>query len=359
MKQTPLKVLYVIHDSRRGGVQSVMLRVIAALDRNRVEPTALFPFDGPCADELRRQGVKVIADGVQIPVLWRFKRFTMIPRLLKLAQHSDIVHLNSIKLALTSLSLSMSDARTVYHLHELPGRIGPLLRTALIRADCAAFCSQTCSEHFSGVAARRKVVLVNAVPLPKAVARGSAAEVPKIVMLGSINHGKGQDLLLDAFPLLKREVELHFYGNVGLSARGYAGKLKERVTDTGLAGKVFFHPPTDDVAGLLAATDVLVHTSRRESFGMVLVEAMAAGIPVVANDLGGMREVVVDGETGFLVQQGDASALAARIDALIADSALHERMGAAGRNRVLERFDIATRIEDYHRLYEDLAGRGV
>lgn len=358
MSQRPLKVLFVIHDSRRGGVQSVMLRVIAALDRDRVEPTVLFPFDGPCAEELRLSGVKVVTGGAQTPLLWRLKRFTQIPRLLELARGADIIHLNSIKLAIPAIAAAASCSRTVYHLHELPVTIGPVLRSAITSADCTAFCSTTCEGHFAGVAARKKVVLVNAVPLPVSVTRQESGAVPRVVMLGSINQGKGQDLLLNAFSLVRGEAELHFYGNVGFSARGYAQWLRRSAVDAGLGGKVTFHPPTDDVAGVLAETSLLVHTSRRESFGMVLVEAMAAGVPVIANDIGGMREIVVDGESGYLVDATDPVLLAEKIDRLLADRELRRKLGAAGRERVRDCFDIATRIEDYHRLYEELAGTG-
>lgn len=357
MENRPIKVLFVIHDARRGGVQSVMLRVIAALDRKRVEPTVLFPFDGPCAEDLRRQGVTVVADGGQSPLLWRFKRFTMIPRMLELARQADIVHLNSVKLALPALIASRAGCRVVYHLHEVPAKIGPLLEGAVGAATCAVFCSQTCASHFEAIPARKRVVLVNALPLARTVSHLCANSRPKVVMLGSINYGKGQDLLLDAFPLVREDAELHFYGNVGLSARGYARRLKQLVSTSGLSERVFFHPPTDDVAGVLAETAVLVHTSRRESFGMVLAEAMAAGVPVIANDLGGMREVVADGETGYLVPPGDAAFLAGRLDALLADPELMARIGRAGMERVKTRFDIAVRIEDYHALYAQLSGR--
>jgi glycosyltransferase involved in cell wall biosynthesis len=282
----------------------------------------------------------------------------MIPRMLKLARQADVIHLNSVKLALPSIAVSIAGYKALYHLHELPVRIGLILRTAIGRAECAAFCSNTCAGHFATVPAKKKIVLVNAVPLPAELERPESKGLAKIVMLGSINHGKGQDLLLDAFLHVKAAAELHFYGNVGLSARDYARTLKEKAVGEKLCGKVFFHPPTDDVSGVLAETDVLVHTSRRESFGMVLVEAMAAGVPVIANDLGGMREVVADGVNGYLVPPGDATTLAGRIDQLLADDGLRKSMGAAGRKRVLEKFDIATRIEDYHKLYENLAESG-
>jgi len=358
MRERPLKVLFVIHDARRGGVQSVMLRAIAALDRSRVEPVVLFPFDGPCAAELRQQGVMVHTGGDQTPFFWRFKRFLIIPRLIGYALQADLVHLNSTKLALAALAVSLAGVRTVFHLHELAARIGPLLRAVIGRVDCVAFCSQTCADHYAGVAARQRRLLLNAVAIPDPLPKRRAAGVPRVVMIGSINAGKGQDLLLEAFALVRQRAELHFYGNVGLSAKGYAEGLRTRAREPELAGRVFSHPPTDDVGAVLAESAVLVHTSRRESFGLVLVEAMAAGLPVIAHDLGGMREIVIDGVCGYLVQPGDSPTLAERIDALLADSALRQRLGAAGRCLVQERFNIATRIDDYHLLYEELAGQG-
>jgi glycosyltransferase involved in cell wall biosynthesis len=359
MTGRPLKVLYVIHDARRGGVQSVMLQVIAALDRSRVEPVVLFPFDGPCAEELRRQGVTVHTCGEQTSLVWRFKRYLFIPRLIGLSREADLVHLNSVKLAAAALAASLAGARVVYHLHELAGRIGPLLRAAIGRADCAAFCSRTCADHFAQVPARRKAVLVNAVRLPGKVLHRGEAALPRIVMLGSINPGKGQDLLVEAFARLSHPAaELHLYGNVGMSARRYVERIRERSTELGLSGRLFMHSPTDDVPAVLAGATILVHTSWRESFGMALVEGMAAGLPVVAHDLGGMREVVADGENGFLVPAGDISALAERLDRLLADPSLRAMMGDAGRQRVAERFDIALRIEEYHSLYQELAEMG-
>lgn len=357
MTRHPLKVLYMIHDARRGGVQSVMLRVIAALDRSRVEPVVLFPFDGPCAAELRQQGVTVHTGGDQTPFFWRFKRFLIIPRLIGYARQADLVHLNSTKLVPAALAVSLAGARTVFHLHELAARIGPLLRAVIGRADCVAFCSQTCADHYAGVAARQRRLLLNAVAIPDPLPERRAAGVPRVVMIGSINAGKGQDLLLEAFALVRQQAELHFYGNVGLSAKGYAEGLRERAREPELAGRVYFHPPTDDVGGVLAESAVLVHTSRRESFGLVLVEAMAAGLPVIAHDLEGMREVVDDGVCGYLVQPGDSPALAERIDVLLADPALRQQMGSAGRELARQRFDIANRIKDYYALYHELAGR--
>ncbi len=91
----------------------------------------------------------------------------------------------------------------------------------------------------------------------------------------------------------------------------------------------------------MAAADVIVCSSEFESYGMVNVEAMASGKPVVSTRRGGPSETVVDGETGYLVDAGDAEALANRVIALLRDPDLRKRMGAAGRARVERRFSAA------------------
>jgi len=90
---------------------------------------------------------------------------------------------------------------------------------------------------------------------------------------------------------------------------------------------------------------------------MALVEAMSCGVPVIAHDLGGMREVVADGVTGYLVKPGDIDTLAARMDELLGNPGLRAQMGAAGYRMVRERFDIASRLDAYMELYGEILKR--
>jgi L-malate glycosyltransferase len=122
----------------------------------------------------------------------------------------------------------------------------------------------------------------------------------------------------------------------------------------GLAEKVFFTGRCERVAELLFASDVCVLSSKAEGFSNSILEYMAAGRPVVATDVGGAREAIVEGETGHVVAAGDDRAMAERIASLLADDDLARRMGERGREVVAEKFSCAAQLERTHALYERL-----
>ena len=102
---------------------------------------------------------------------------------------------------------------------------------------------------------------------------------------------------------------------------------------------------------LLAMADVLLLPSETESFGLVALEAMSCGTPVVASDRGGLPEVVLDGATGFLRDPSDSEGMAAAVTLLLDDQALARRLGERGRELACEHFCISCVIEDYVELY--------
>jgi glycosyltransferase involved in cell wall biosynthesis len=110
----------------------------------------------------------------------------------------------------------------------------------------------------------------------------------------------------------------------------------------------------DDVPDLLGRSDVFVLSTLSEGMPISILEAMAAGLPVVASEVGGIPEIVVDGETGLLVPPGDADALAGALRRLLDDPELRRRLGAAGRARVEEHFDVARSRRAHLALYERL-----
>jgi 2-deoxystreptamine N-acetyl-D-glucosaminyltransferase/2-deoxystreptamine glucosyltransferase len=211
-----------------------------------------------------------------------------------------------------------------------------LERAALRRADAVVVLTARAAEAVRGdgvPAGRVHVVPSGFDPAlfaaPAAVPLGGSGR-PRIGYVGRLAPQKRADLLVTAFGRMREQADLVVVGDgpdrervARLAARSPAA---ERIT---LAGFVEHR----QVPGVLAALDVLVLPSAYEEMGSVLVEAMAAGLPVVASDVGGIPAVVRDGRTGLLVPPGDTDALAAALDRLVADPALRERLAAGARAR--------------------------
>ena len=130
--------------------------------------------------------------------------------------------------------------------------------------------------------------------------------------------------------------------------------IERRAHDLGIVRDTLFLGYQESVAPFYAAFDAFVLPSANEGTPVTAIEALAAGRPVVATRVGGVPDVVRDGEDGFLVEAGDVDALAERLASLAADPGLRERMGAAGRGRVLPRYAVARLVDDVDRLYREL-----
>jgi glycosyltransferase involved in cell wall biosynthesis len=132
------------------------------------------------------------------------------------------------------------------------------------------------------------------------------------------------------------------------------GELEKQVEQLGLQNKVAFLSVRADIPDLLAASDVFVLASDYEGQPLCVMEAMAAGLPVVSTKVGGIPELLNEGEEGFLVPPVDASGFAAAMRRLLDDSALRQRMGDAGARRAEAQFDVSRMARAYGDIYLDL-----
>jgi glycosyltransferase involved in cell wall biosynthesis len=191
-----------------------------------------------------------------------------------------------------------------------------------------------------GVPAERCSVLSNALADPTDVAEGAHATQLQVTCVARFDYSKGQDVLVRAAALLRDRhptVTVNFWGDgPTLDA------CRALAQDLGVDGACRFHGRADRTTALraMAAAWVAVVPSRDEAFGLVNLEAMAMGTPVVATATGGIPEVVADGESGLLVPPDDPPALAAAIARLLDDAALRARLGVGARQRFVERFEL-------------------
>jgi len=130
------------------------------------------------------------------------------------------------------------------------------------------------------------------------------------------------------------------------------GKAEQLIKDLSVTEHVHLIGETQDVVGLLSASDLFLLPSLQESFGLSALEAMACGVPVVASNVGGLPEVVVDGATGFLHPPGDVGSMADSAIRILSDPALHAQLAAAGQQLAVERFSADRIVPQYAALYE-------
>lgn len=131
--------------------------------------------------------------------------------------------------------------------------------------------------------------------------------------------------------------------------------LQKMARDLGIADRVKFHGLLHDVTPVLASLDLFLFTSHREGLSVAVLEAMRAGLPIVATKVGGITDQVIEGENGFIIRDGDISAAAEHVSAVLNNDELRERMGAASRNRMEQHFAEEAMLSNYVDLYRRLA----
>ena len=184
---------------------------------------------------------------------------------------------------------------------------------------------------------------------------GIAADAPLVAMVSSLRPEKAHDVALAAVPALRQRfpgLRMLISGDGPMRPR-----LEPLVRAAGDAVVMAGH--REDVMAVLDAADVLLHSSRMEAFPTVLLEAMAASVPIVATAVGGTPEIVTDGESGLLVAPPpDATRLAAAVGRLLEDEALRRRLAAGARERFARSFTQQRWLQDTRTLYEEVLAEG-
>ncbi len=177
---------------------------------------------------------------------------------------------------------------------------------------------------------------------------------PMIVTVGNLYPAKGHLYFVRAAAAVKDRFPEARFVVVGQTLEGrtkYAGLLHGEARALGLEDTMVFTGFRSDVADILHAADVLVQPSLSESFGIAIAEGLAAGLPVVASEVGGVPEIIQDGETGILVQPRDPEAIAAAVVSLLEDREHAASIGSRGRERVREMFSPARCADTHEAVY--------
>ncbi|MFP4248745.1 MAG: glycosyltransferase family 4 protein [Armatimonadota bacterium] len=387
----PRTIAYIDHADEVGGAEKSLCELITHLDRGRFAPVVIHR---PGAQWLRyAEGADAeLRPGIPDSDLYDAKRSELdggavagIRRMLAAmapvaALHREfgavrpaIVHTNSAKMHLIAgAAARLRRLPVLWHMRDLMTDAGARawLRRAVrrIRPEVIAI-SEAVAAQFEGMPCTVRVV-PNGIPLdrfaPGPPPQGLREElglpegVPVACVVGRLTPWKGHRTLLRAWPtVLKRIPEAHLVivGEVAFWEDDYADELRSLAEELGIAGSVTWAGFRDDVPDVLRLADLLVLASTDEPFGRVVIEGMAAGLPVVATASGGVPEIVADGETGLLAPPKQPGPMGDAIAEILADRASAEAMGEAGRRRAVERYDVRRVARQVGEIYDELLER--
>jgi len=330
--------------------------------------TVHLPQNGPIVPEILPYTQEIVYGDLWVLRLARLKLeywrdFVKIPRALyKAFQQSlahDVVYINTVAVFSYIFISPFLRRPFLLHAHEFPtGKKAAILNKILSVLPLRMVANSTATAGaFPSV--RHKTVVSNGIPDVRHRRMDDGEEKPdvlRLLLIGRINGWKGHHLTLDALKILLaqgRKVHLRFVGSVFEGEEHFREKLQERIAAEKWQDhvEIWSFDPNPDFHYQWADV-VLVPSTDPEPFGLVAVEGMAHGLPVVAADHGGLSDIVVDGVCGRLFEPRNASALAKAVETYVNDPVLREKHGVAARARFLDKFHEDRYLEHIVRTFE-------
>lgn len=372
MTERQPRVFHLITRLIKGGAEAKTLATVQGLTDD-YEFTVGYgaEYDQEPLDKLDEWGVET----KRFPLMRHYNPVTAVPAVVSLARYLrreefDIVHTHSTEAGIIGrFAAALAGVPNVVHtVHGVPFTedrndllnrfVLACERQAATYSDVIATNADVIAEEYleEGIGRPEQYTTVYSGVDLDAFADATPVEDlpgerPRVVMVGRLAEGKGHGVLLDAVASMD-----DFAGSVCIVGDGpLSDSLASEIEERGLSEQVFLTGYRDDVPNILAASDVLVLPSFREGTPRVITEAMASGLPVVATDIAGIPEQIVDGVNGYLVPTGDAAAVRERLAELVEDSGLRERMGERGLERV-ETFSVEAMVGQLDGVYRELVG---
>jgi glycosyltransferase involved in cell wall biosynthesis len=381
------RIVYLNHTGRVSGAERVLLNMIRVLDRTEYECCVMCPPNGELPHHVRREGATcVLIEPIEARFTWKpgialryaVSLATAMGSLRKriLSQHPDIIHANTLRAGIVA-TLSTIGSRTpvVWHVHDMLPR-HPLstairLIAFLSRRTRLIAVSNACARAFQGklpstykVRTIHNGIDLSSYPLKRPGCSNFRHEigVPEdaflICAVGQICARKGLRELLEAFKAMGKKAPHAHLAIVGTAVfdheQDYRDSLFDLAFASGIGERVHFTGERQDVPAVLQGADLLVLNSQEEPFGLVLVEAMSSGTAVLAARVGGIPEIVKDGQNGWLIAKGDTAALAAKLMELSQDSPALARCAVFARRMTCPQFSLERFGGEIHRFYSEL-----
>ena len=362
------KILYLSSSVNLWGARKSLLDILTHLDRETFSPIVVCSSSGPLTEKLNEINIPYRIAKMR---LWRKgKYFPWIPstviRLVKLIKEEKIslVHSNSHSDAPYGiLACKFRKIPVISHIRDII-QSDKVDKYLLKHADRIIAVSNAAADAFKGMkdSDEKLLVINNSLDMNKFKATEDIREKLNISgddmvigIVGQISRLKGHDVFLKAASIIMKENKRVKFLIIGEVRRERdQGLCEALINKLNLKENVIFTGYRDDVANLMASIDILAFPTLKESFGRSAIEAMAHAKPVVASNVGGVPEIVIDGKTGTLVPPGSPEKLADGLLELINDKKKREDMGNEGLRVVREKFDIKDMMNRIENAYKTL-----
>jgi len=372
MEQERINILQVVPGLTVGGTEKMFIQFLPFLSAARYNPlVCCLKGPGVLSHELRERNIEVeylnMPKGPGLLIFLDSLRAIIILVILMKKRKIDIVHsylfraniLSRIAARLAGVPIVVSSMRGIEVTRECPLLLERLTSFLIDKFTAVSDAVKTYIIRKARINPRKIVTIRNGIALNRTRVEpiereefGLNPDVAIVGMVARLAKEKGHEYFLSAAKIVVTEYPKVHFLIVGDGPQRQ--KLACLATELGLRDKISFIGYRADVFRILTLFDIFALSTLWEGLPTVILEAMAMSKPVVATNVGGNPEVVLDGTTGFLVPARDPEILAERIVRLLRDESLRRRMGEEGRRRVEEEFTIERMVEETESLYEEL-----
>jgi glycosyltransferase involved in cell wall biosynthesis len=385
-KNRPVKILFVSHISgMAGGAQRSLLLLLKNINRRHFEPIVALPGSGPLREEIDNLNIKTyeIKSPWWVSVInWTTRHFmrSIIQEIIALFGLYKIVKQEKIDVVYTNTIVNFSGAIIafitkkphIWHIREIIAK-NPNFHFFLPHKTLIRFISSssnriitnskaTADQFLSSESDRKVRVIYNAVDLeefknPQTFPNigGLKSTDWLVAVIGKLQELKAQDDAIRAVKIAMETIPTIKLLLIGKENEKYTNYLKELVSKLNISDSVIFSGYRDDVPQILPQCKVLLMPSRYEPFGRVVIEAMAVGVPVIGTNRGGVKEIIQDGITGYLIPPKKPLKIAEKLIYLFHHPDLAKEMGNNGKEIAKEQFNIQNHTKNIEKVIQEVA----
>lgn len=382
-----IRVLHIIQGKHFGGAEQVVYTLSKCFDRKRVEPIVLCLSDGLLLRKLAEAGIPTYF----VPMGERWDILRPVIKSIRFIKEGniDIIHTHTVRANLIGrLSALLTGRKCVTHLHSPILRDFADLRRGRLNEKIDSITRPVARKYIAvsnslrqemihrGMPSNRIVTIANAVDvklLSESPSRNSVfmngireeynirGDAMLISMIALLRPRKGVEILIRAIkPVMEHfpDLCLLIVGDDSISEEaGYGNKLRRLTSELDISKNIIFTGFREDVPSILRESDLMILPSLfGEGLPMVVLEAMASGVPVIATDVEGIPEVIEDGITGFLVKPGDIADLSNKIMKVLKDKPFLKRVADAAQTKIRTEMNGVRQAKEIEEVYREVLG---